>query len=173
MMKITGFEETNFDNQLATRFLKYADMLSRQGLVVNTLGNIAVRVEHPRDALNDVVYTKHMGVSLEEMTIDNVVVTDLTEGSLLYGNQLPSIGHVMNRTVFRLRKDINAVMHIHANDVISYFSVTGEKEMRFISADTALILAKPVYVLDPNINIETDAALLEDCRGQNKLHCYA
>lgn len=156
------FEKRDFDARTADELLLYAGRLARRGYVMNTLGNVAVRVRHAWDPLHGVVYTKHLGVSLEEMDVGNVVVTDVLDGRLLYGSRKPSIGHIMSRTIFRLRPDINAVMHVHPNEVIAYFTASGAKELNYVSADTALVLSRPALVLEPNINVELDAALLED-----------
>ena len=160
-MDVQDFLASDFDNTIAQQLLAYAGMVSRRGYVVNTLGNIAIRTPHHSDSRHGITYTKHRGVSLEEMTLENVVVTDVTEGRLLYGKEAPSIGHQLNRKVFAGREDINAVIHLHPDEVISYFSVTGVKALNYISADTALILAKPARVLEPNVNVETDAALVD------------
>lgn len=152
----------DFDHRAAHSLLEYAGRVSRRGYVSNTLGNIAIRVRHPRDPVHGIVYTKHMGVSLEEMTIDNVIVTDVESGELLHGSVRPSIGHLMNRTLFRLRPDIGAVMHLHVDELIAWFSVSAQRHFRFVSADAALVLAKPVWILAPNVNVETDASLLPE-----------
>jgi L-fuculose-phosphate aldolase len=162
MAVLDAFDANSFDERTAKQLLAYADRLARRGYVMNTLGNIALRVRHSFDPEHGVIYTKQMGISLEEMGLENVVVTDVTAGRLLYGKTPPSIGHIMNRTIFRLRPDINAVIHVHPNEVIAYFSATGARELKYISADTALILSAPAWVLEPNINVEIDASLLED-----------
>ena len=68
--------EIPFDERVANELLRYARMVVARGYVHNSLGNIAIRVPHP-GFLHGVAYTKHAEVSLEEMTIDNVVVTDI------------------------------------------------------------------------------------------------
>ena len=160
------FTREDVERQIVGDIVRYAEWLTRRGYVANTLGNIAVRGTHPRDPGTHVAYTKHMGVSLEEMTEENVVVTDLLRGELLFGSRSPSLGHQMNRAVFRLRPDVNAVIHVHVDEVIAYFSVTNERELRFVSADAALVLGKPVLVLDPNVNVERDVSLLELTAGR-------
>jgi L-fuculose-phosphate aldolase len=150
----------DFDEAIAYRLLEYAARLSRRGYVSNTLGNIAIRAAHPRDAVHGVVYTKHRGVSLEEMTVANVIVTDVASGELLHGAVEPSIGHLLSRTLLALRPDAGAVIHLHVDELIAYFSVCPGRHMRFISADAALVLSRPVWILEPNVNVETDASLL-------------
>ena len=154
-----------FDPGIAAEILQYAAWMAGRGYVTNTLGNIALRVPHPGGSTSEVIYTKHMGVSLEEATIENIVVTDIEKGSLLHGKIPPSVGHVMNRTICKHRPDANAVIHCHVNEAIAYFSTTRERKFRYISADAALVMGKPVLVLAPNTNVEQDAEILEKVIG--------
>ena len=153
----SSFPVSDFDKNIAKEIIRYAGMVVKRGWVCNTLGNIAVRKGHPAYPFGT-VYTKHKGVSLEEMDLSHIVVTDVRAGNLLYGERQPSIGHQLNRAVFWHRADINAVFHLHVNSAIAYFSVIGARTMKYISDDTALILGKPVYVLEPQINVEKDAS---------------
>ena len=92
--------EAIFDEAVAQQLLRYARMVAARGYVHNTLGNIALRVRHPDVELeHGVVYTKHAEVSLEEMTLDNVVVTDIPTGRLLHGTVMTSVGHQLNREI--------------------------------------------------------------------------
>ena len=73
-----------FDESVGNSLLRYARMLVSRGYVHNSLGNLAIRVPHA-EFEHGVVYTKHAEVSLEEMTLDNVVVTDVPTPALLHG----------------------------------------------------------------------------------------
>ncbi|MFA1626230.1 class II aldolase/adducin family protein [Rhizobium mongolense] len=97
---------------------------------------------------------KTPGVSLEEMIADNVIVTNIKDGKLLHGSVPPSLGHQLNRIVLMERKDINAVIHLHVNEVIGYFSAEGATQLSFISEDTPLVLEKPIHILAPDENVE-------------------
>jgi L-fuculose-phosphate aldolase len=141
--------------------LRYARMLVRRGFVSNTLGNVAIRGGAAGSTFGRHVYTKHRGLSLEEMTSENVVMTDL-DGTLIHGTAPPSIGHQMNRRILQMRSDVNCVMHVHIDHVIGYFSVLPDSRFRFISADAALVLQAPVYVLPPSVNIEVDVSGVEE-----------
>src|SRR6267378_4686975 len=101
-----------FDPAIGRQFIKYARLVAGRGYVHNTLGNMAMRVPHP-DFPHGVAYTKHAEISLEEMELDNVVVTDIPTSALLHGTVPTSVGHNLNREIFRLRADINAVIHAH------------------------------------------------------------
>ena len=56
----------HFDAAIGSEFLRYAGMVAARGYIHNTLGNMAMRVPHP-DFPDGVAYTKHSGISLEEM----------------------------------------------------------------------------------------------------------
>jgi L-fuculose-phosphate aldolase len=137
--------------------LVYARRLVERSFVCNTLGTLAVRVadaDHPAG----VIYTKRKGLSLEEMTADDVAVTDL-DGNLLSGVCGPSLGHQLNRAIFRERADIRAVIHVHPDDVIAYgVAAPLARDLPIVSADAALILQKPVHILAPEVNVEADVS---------------
>ena len=88
------------DPGVADLILTYARRLTARGFVHNQLGNVAVRVPHP-DHEHGVVYTKHAGVSLEEASADNIVITDVPTGALLCGTVPTSVGHQLNREIGR------------------------------------------------------------------------
>ena len=60
------------------------DAVAALGYIHNSLGNVAIRVPHPAYK-HGIAYTKHSGVSLEEMDVSNVVITDIPTTDLLYG----------------------------------------------------------------------------------------
>jgi L-fuculose-phosphate aldolase len=151
-------------------FLRYAEFLVRRGLIANTLGNMAVRVPDGSYPEHGVVYTKRRGVSLEEMTPADLVVTDVQTGRLLSGSISPSNGHKMNRAILAARKDANAVIHTHSDVVIGYFSQNAAVPFRFVSIDTALVLGAPPTILPVGVNIETDPAQVEQVMLQS--NCF-
>src|SRR3990172_8201091 len=167
--KLRRFEQHDFDTEVGRELLYYAGFLSQRGYICNTLGNVAVRVSHRCDPENGVIYTKHRGVSLEEMSLDNIVVKDIC-GRLLYGSRDASIGSKLNAEVFKHRPDINAVIHLHIDEAISFFSASGWKEFRYISIDAPPVLGKDPYILDPEINVEKDAAHIKKFIGRT--NCF-
>lgn len=162
-----GLDAIAFERRqdIVEEILRYAGFVSRRNLVCNTFGSIAVRAIDARSGRH-VVYTKHMGVSLEEMGSDNIVVLDLESDEMLHGSTRPSIGHQMNREIFRQRPDIHAAVHLHPDEVISYFSILHEEGDRYISNDTALVMQGSIQVLAPDINIELDLAPLREIIGR-------
>ena len=132
-----------FDERVAGELVRYARMVVARGYIHNSLGNIAVRVPH-WDFPHGVAYTKHAEVSLEEMTIDNVVVTDIPTPTLLHGRVPTSVGHNLNREILRLRPDIGAVIHAHHDETIAFFAA-GAKGLRVLSLEFPYVMAMPPH----------------------------
>jgi ribulose-5-phosphate 4-epimerase/fuculose-1-phosphate aldolase len=143
------------DAGVADQLLTYARRLTARGYVHNQLGNIAIRVPHPEHE-HGVIYTKHSGVSLEDATTENIVITDVPTGALLYGRVPTSIGHQLNREILRLRPDVNAVIHVHHDETIALFASRAVKELRPLSLEFPLIMGKPPVVLPSHVDVEQD-----------------
>ena len=150
-----------FDEQVGDLLLAYAKRLVARGYVHNSLGNVALRVPHP-DFSDGVVYTKHAEVSLEEMTLDNVVITDVPTGALLHGTVPTSVGHNLNREILRLRPDIHAVIHAHHDETIALFASGAMKELRVLSLEFPYVMARPPYVVASHLDVETDVGPVKD-----------
>jgi ribulose-5-phosphate 4-epimerase/fuculose-1-phosphate aldolase len=68
---------------------------------------------------------------------------------------------LLTRAIFRQRADINAVIPAHPDDVIAYGVATPRADaLPIVSADAALVLQKPVRVLDASVNVEADASIV-------------
>src|SRR5579862_5351289 len=98
-----------FDRAVGESFARYARMLVDRGYVQSSLGGMVIRVAHP-DYPDGVCYAKPQGISLEEMTVDDLVITDIPYGRILHGEQATTVGHQMNREILRLRPDTNCVI---------------------------------------------------------------
>src|SRR5438128_2039387 len=70
-----------FDQKIGEQYLRYARMLAARGLVYSSTGNLVMRVPHPAYP-EGVCYVKCMGVSLEEMSMDDLVITDIPFGRI-------------------------------------------------------------------------------------------
>jgi L-fuculose-phosphate aldolase len=148
-----------YDLDLCSDFLLYGQRLTDRQLVVNTFGNIALRATHCLSK-RELIYTKHRGISLEECKSSNIVALDLLTDELLFGEDTPSQGHQMHREIMCHRPEIFATIHLHPNDVISYFTVMQQDGMKYISNDTALVLGKAPHILDSKHNLELDTSII-------------
>ncbi len=158
-----------FDKSIGAQIIRYGKFVVDRGYIHNSLGNIAIRVAcdgHP----HGVAYTKHSGVSLEEMTMDNVVVTDIPTGKLIYGNVPTSVGHKLNREIFRLRPDVNAVIHVHHDETIAFLASKAFKEIKAVSLEYPYVMAKPAFIVPSHLDVEMDVDPLKDfVQGTNSL----
>lgn len=150
-----------FDRRVGELLLTYARMVVARGYVHNSLGNIAIRVPHPGFE-HGVVYTKHAEVSLEEMTLDNVVITDVPTPALLHGTVPTSVGHNLNREILRRRPDVNAVIHAHHDETISLFASGLVKELRPLSLEFPYVMAMPPHVVPSHLDVENDVTPIRE-----------
>jgi ribulose-5-phosphate 4-epimerase/fuculose-1-phosphate aldolase len=154
-------KEMTFDSSVGEQFLRYARLVAGRGYIHNTLGNMAMRVRLPGFE-HGVAYTKHAEVSLEEMGIDNIVVTDIPTSDILYGEAMTSVGHNLNREILRRRPDIDAVIHVHDDHTIAFFASAAFAEMGVVSLDFPFIHGKPAHYVDAAMDVEADARLIKD-----------
>lgn len=145
----------HFDARVAEEFLRYARLLAQRGYVHNTLGNIAMRVPHP-DFPHGIAYTKHAEVSLEEMSMANLVITDIPTSRVLHGTRMTSVGHNLNREILRLRPDIDAVIHVHDDTTIAFLGSGAYTEVKVLSLDMPFILGKPPHYVPASLDVEAD-----------------
>src|SRR5919108_2291960 len=145
--------DVHFDPQIGEQLLTWARRVVARGYVHNSLGNVAIRLPHPAFE-HGIVYTKHAEVSLEEMTLDNVVITDVPTPRLLHGTVPTSVGHNLNREILKLRPDINAVIHAHHDETISLFASGAVKELRVLSLEFPYVMAKPPYIVPSHLDVE-------------------
>jgi L-ribulose-5-phosphate 4-epimerase len=96
---------TPFTNADREAVLRAARTASRFGLMAANQGNVSIR--DPETGL--IAITPH-DLPYDEMTIDQLVIIDAS-GALVEGDHEPSFDAPVHRTVYRLRADINAVIH--------------------------------------------------------------
>lgn len=150
----TPSSPVHFDPAIGAEFVRYARMVAARGYIHNTLGNMAVRAGHP-DFQHGVAYTKHAGISLEEMGPEHLVITDIPSSRLLWGSRTTSIGHNLNREILRLRPDIGAVIHVHDDATIAFLGA-GFEEVRVLSLDLPFILGSDPYYVPASVDVEAD-----------------
>ena len=145
-----------FDRAIGEQYMRYAQMLTARGYVQSTLGGMVIRVAHPKFR-DGIAYAKPAGVSLEDMTIDDLVITDIPFGRVLHGNAATSVGHQMNREILRLRADVNCVIHLHHDETIALLAA-GCEEIRSFSLTFGFLMQKPIAYLPAHVNVEEDVA---------------
>ncbi len=149
-----------FDSRVADELVRYGRRLAARGYIHNGVGNIAIRVAHP-DYPDGVVYAKPMGLSLEEVETEHVVITDVPHGVLLHGEYPTAPGHQLNRELLRLRPDINAVIHVHDDHVIAYLA-SGLQDFIHCSMEFPYVLNLPPYIVHHHVDIEENVDSVKD-----------
>jgi ribulose-5-phosphate 4-epimerase/fuculose-1-phosphate aldolase len=152
------------DREVAKTFIKYARLVAGRGYIHNTLGNIVLRVPHPEHP-HGVAYTKHAELSLEEMEIENIVITDIPTSAILYGDRITSIGHNLSREILRLRPDIHATIHVHDDALLAFFGSGAYREVKTISLDLPFVLGKPIHYVPAHVDVEADVSSVKDFIG--------
>src|ERR671919_101818 len=145
-----------FDRGIAETYVRYAHMLAARGYVQSTLGGMVIRVRH-ENYPDGLAYAKPAGVSLEEMTAEDVVITDILYGRVLHGAAATSVGHQMNREILRLRPDVNCVIHLHHDETIALLA-SGCEEIHSFSLTFSYLMQKPIAYLPAHLNVEEDVA---------------
>lgn len=145
-----------FDRTVAAAYVRYARMMVARGYVQSSLGGMAVRVAHP-DYPDGICYAKPQGISLEEMDEDDLVITDIPFGRVMYGTRATTVGHQMNREILRLRPDVNCVIHLHHDETIAFLAA-GHEEIRSTSLTFSYLMQKPAHYLPAHLNVEEDVA---------------
>ena len=140
------------DPAVVETFLRYARLLAARGYVHNTLGNIVLRAAHP-DFPHGIAYTKHAELSLEEMTADNIVITDIPTSRVLYGGRTTSIGHNLSREILRLRPDIHATIHVHDDALIAFLACGAHPQIGMLSLDPPFVLGKPIHYVEAHVDV--------------------
>ena len=90
--------------------LRAAQAMHRDGLVVETSGNVSARVS---DGARGLIAITASGVPYPTMTLDDVVVVE-HDGEPVLGDALPSTELLCHAAVYRARPDVGAVMHTHS-----------------------------------------------------------
>lgn len=88
--------------------LEFSKKMLHRGLTRGSGGNISVL-----DAKSQLVVITGSGIDYESMTIDDMVVVDLS-GKIIEGNARPSLELPMHLACYRKRPDIHAVVHTHS-----------------------------------------------------------
>ena len=95
--------------ELKQEVLKANISLVKYGLVVLTWGNVS-----GIDRNKNLVVIKPSGVEYDKLTIDNLVVVDLS-GKVVEGDKRPSSDTPMHIELYKAFKEIGGITHTHSN----------------------------------------------------------
>lgn len=92
--------------QVGLDIVRFGQMLHAQGFVAATDGNLSVRLDANR------VMVTPTGFSKGALQPEDLVVVDM-QGNKLSGENYPSSEIAMHLTIYRMRRDVGAVVHAH------------------------------------------------------------
>lgn len=97
--------------QLIREIIKYGEKLGQKNMTPGTSGNISVRFGE------DVMITGS-GTSLADLSREEIVLMD-SKAAVIWGGKPSSEKHLHN-AIYKLRPDINAIIHCHSPYVSSF-----------------------------------------------------
>jgi L-ribulose-5-phosphate 4-epimerase len=104
----------------------------RRGLTSAAGGNISVRIPGTEHIL-----IKRTGISLGEVSREDALVVT-TDGEVLEGNGRPSKELFFHLGIYKVRPDVNAVVHCHPNHAIAYAILGLELPLPTVTAQKLL-----------------------------------
>ena len=128
----TGLEGS--EDQLKEEICKVMKNLFQRGFVSALGGNVSARIPGANE-----FWITPSGIFKGELMPDDLVKVDL-EGNVLDGFMRPSIEWPMHAAVYKVRPDVNAVVHAH-NPVTLGLSLAGYT-LKPISVEAVMVLRK-------------------------------
>jgi L-ribulose-5-phosphate 4-epimerase len=147
--------------------------LVRRGLVIYTFGNASgVSREH------GLIVIKPSGVSYDQMTAANMVVTDL-EGRVVEGSLRPSSDIATHAALYRAFPEIGGVVHTHSRNATAW--AQAGREIPCLGTTHADYFCGSVPVTAPlapgdiedEYEANTGLAIIREMKGRDPLGCPA
>lgn len=101
------------EKELRKQLVEYSIKAYENGYIVGMDGNVSVRVSE-----NTALITPS-AICKADLTQDMLILVDL-QGNVIKGDLKPSKETDMHLSVYKLRKDLNAVMHTHSTNVLAF-----------------------------------------------------
>lgn len=91
--------------------IEIAKKLTQAGLVSGTSGNVSIRMKN--DSGMEYIAVTPSSYPYDLLEIGNIAIVDMA-GKQIEGNVKPSIELLLHLEIYRIREDVNAVMHTHS-----------------------------------------------------------
>jgi len=90
--------------------LEAAQQMDQKGWVVGTSGNVSMRIREPSGL--DLLAITPTGRYYDSMDVDDIVVLNF-DGERVEGKHTPSIETMLHMGIYKARKKVKAIIHIH------------------------------------------------------------
>ena len=120
-------------NKLRRELVEVSHKLYARGLTSGTSGNTSARVPGSPNH----VLIKASGTCFGDVTEDDFVLVDL-DGNVLEGNARPSKEYRFHCGIYKIRPEVNAIVHGHSAYATAYATAKGEMPVVTAAAEAGL-----------------------------------
>ena len=128
--------------EIAKKLVTASERAYNRGIQTGSGGNVSARIPGTETML-----VKASGGSLGDCTPEGFLITDF-DGNLIEGNGKPTREALLHGYIYKMREDVNAVVHVHAPYAIGWSSskkdlprVTWHSQLKMPSDIPAFLLA--------------------------------
>jgi L-ribulose-5-phosphate 4-epimerase len=144
--------------------------IPKRGLAVYTFGNVSAL-----DAARGVMAIKPSGVDYARLTIDDLVVLDLS-GKIVEGKLRPSSDTPTHLMLYRAWKDIGGVVHTHSSYATGWaqaklpIPIYGTTHADHLDEDVPCTAMMSSEAVERDYEVETGNQILECFKSRDPLH---
>ncbi len=109
-------------SQVLSQLIQTARTLSETGLVTGAGGNVSARDNTGKHAADPVMWISPSGFSFEDATENDYPAVSIKSGEIVKGDRRPSSEVLMHLWVYRVRPEVNAIIHTHPKITIALTS---------------------------------------------------
>jgi L-fuculose-phosphate aldolase len=139
--------EISSENRLKREIVNISQLCGAQGWCPGTLGNISVL-----SSSSGHVFIKRSGGDLNRLRLKDVLTLDL-DGNVLKGEGKPSIEMRFHLGIYKVRKDVKAVFHVHPPFSTAY-AAAGKKIPMATEAAKIILIDVPLLPHAPPGSVE-------------------
>lgn len=144
--------------------LKYARLLHSRGYNIGTSGNVSILIEG-----EEALAVTPSGLDYEELTPADICIVNF-DLSPLEGQYKPSVETAMHVSVYKNRRDVNAIMHTHQL-YASIFSLINEP-IPALFDDAVMNIGRVVEVVPYAVSGSPELAENVAAKLTNHCNCY-
>jgi len=144
--------------------------IPKRGLAIYTFGNVSAL-----DADRGVVAIKPSGVDYDKLTVDDLVVVDLS-GKVVEGKLRPSTDTPSHLVLYRAWSGIGGVAHTHSSYATGWaqarlpIPLYGTTHADHLSEDVPCTAVMSAEAVERNYEVETGNQILECFKSRDPLH---
>ena len=136
--------------EIAKKLVTASERAYNRGIQTGSGGNVSARIPGTETML-----VKASGGSLGDCTPEGFLITDF-DGNLIEGNGKPTREALLHGYIYKMREDVNAVVHVHAPYAIGWSS--SKKDLPRVTWHSRLKMPSDI----PNLDVHAAMVRPED-----------